>query len=57
VTPELMRDVFAIDALVVEDPVSGTPLVVPYGRGRAVGSAADPAAGPAFGTGADSASG
>jgi len=39
VTPELMRDVFAIDALVVEDPVSGTPLVVPYGRGRAVGPA------------------
>ena len=32
VTEELVRDVFGLDSLVVEDPVSGTPLVVPIGR-------------------------
>jgi iron complex transport system ATP-binding protein len=32
VTEELVRDVFGLDSLVVECPVSGTPLVVPIGR-------------------------
>ncbi|MBB3158018.1 iron complex transport system ATP-binding protein [Microbacterium proteolyticum] len=31
-TSELIRDVFGLDALVVPDPVSGTPLVLPRGR-------------------------
>jgi len=32
VTEDLVRDVFGMDSQVVEDPVSGTPLVVPIGR-------------------------
>ncbi len=32
VTEDLVRDVFDMDSLVIEDPVSGTPLVVPIGR-------------------------
>jgi iron complex transport system ATP-binding protein len=32
VTGELIRDVFDLDALVVDDPVSGTPIVLPRGR-------------------------
>ena len=31
-TSELIRDVFDLDALVVPDPVSGTPIVLPRGR-------------------------
>lgn len=31
-TGELIRDVFDIEALVVRDPVSGTPIVLPRGR-------------------------
>ncbi len=32
VTSELIRDVFALDALFVSDPVSGSPIVLPRGR-------------------------
>jgi iron complex transport system ATP-binding protein len=32
VTPELVRDVFGLEAQVIDDPVSSTPLVVPLGR-------------------------
>lgn len=32
VTAELMRTVFDLDCLVIDDPVSGSPLVVPRGR-------------------------
>ena len=32
---ELMREVFALESVVMEDPVSGTPLVVPRGRHHA----------------------
>ena len=32
ITQQLVRDVFALDCEVVDDPVSGTPLVVPVGR-------------------------
>jgi len=32
VTADLVRDVFGMEARVIEDPVSGTPLVVPVGR-------------------------
>ncbi|WP_091120805.1 ABC transporter ATP-binding protein [Nocardioides terrae] len=32
VTGDLVRDVFGMEARVIEDPVSGTPLVVPIGR-------------------------
>jgi len=31
-TDELIRDVFDIEALVIRDPVSGTPIVLPRGR-------------------------
>lgn len=30
-TEQLLRDVFALDARVIRDPVAGTPLVVPIG--------------------------
>jgi iron complex transport system ATP-binding protein len=32
ITSELIRDVFDLDAVVVPDPVSGTPIVLPRGR-------------------------
>ncbi|MCR2826694.1 ABC transporter ATP-binding protein [Microbacterium sp. zg.Y909] len=32
ITADLIRDVFALEALVVPDPVSGSPLVLPRGR-------------------------
>jgi iron complex transport system ATP-binding protein len=32
VTAELIRDVFGLDALVIPDPVSATPLILPRGR-------------------------
>jgi iron complex transport system ATP-binding protein len=35
VTPELVAEVFGLQAQVVPDPVSGTPLVVPIGRHHA----------------------
>jgi len=34
VTSELVREVFDLDSLVITDPVSGTPLVLPRGRHR-----------------------
>ena len=34
VTAELVEEVFGLRCLVVPDPVTGTPLVVPLGRGR-----------------------
>ncbi|WP_251449558.1 ABC transporter ATP-binding protein [Microbacterium sp. Marseille-Q6648] len=39
-TADLIRDVFDIDALVVDDPVSGTPIVLPRGRHHVLSSAA-----------------
>jgi iron complex transport system ATP-binding protein len=36
VTSELIRDVFDLDALVVPDPVSGAPIVLPRGRHHVV---------------------
>ncbi|RCV55005.1 ABC transporter ATP-binding protein [Marinitenerispora sediminis] len=41
-TPELLADVFGLDATVIPDPVAGTPLVVPIGL-RARAAAAAPA--------------
>ena len=35
VTQELVRDVFGLDSVVVPDPVSGQPLVLPLGRHHA----------------------
>ncbi|MGO4593267.1 ABC transporter ATP-binding protein [Leifsonia sp. 2TAF2] len=32
VTAELVRDVFGVESVVADDPVTGTPLVVPLGR-------------------------
>jgi iron complex transport system ATP-binding protein len=32
VTPELVEDVFDVRCQVTDDPVSGTPLVIPTGR-------------------------
>ena len=40
-TEELLRDVFDLEARVVEDPVSGTPLVLPLGRARPPDAMAD----------------
>jgi len=37
VTPTLIRDVFGLDAEVISDPVSHTPLVVPRGRHHVTG--------------------
>ncbi len=34
VTADLVREVFDLDSLVIPDPVSGTPLVLPRGRHR-----------------------
>ncbi len=34
VTSDLVQEVFALDSLVIPDPVSGTPLVLPRGRHR-----------------------
>ncbi|MCX6397367.1 MAG: ABC transporter ATP-binding protein [Propionibacteriales bacterium] len=31
ITPDLLREVFGLDALVIDDPVTGKPLVVPIG--------------------------
>ena len=36
VTAELIRDVFGLDALVIPDPVSATPLILPRGRHHVV---------------------
>lgn len=36
VTSELVRNVFGLDAAIVDDPISATPLVVPIGRHRVV---------------------
>ncbi|SDN14864.1 ABC transporter ATP-binding protein [Actinomyces ruminicola] len=40
VSPALMREVFDLDAEVITDPVSGTPLVLPKGRHHVVGATA-----------------
>ena len=32
VTPEMIKEVFRLDADVLRDPVSGTPMIVPIGR-------------------------
>ncbi len=34
VTPDLIRWVFGLSAMVIDDPVTGTPLCLPQGRGR-----------------------
>jgi len=34
VTEQLVHDVFGLRALVIEDPVSGTPMIVPAKRRR-----------------------
>ncbi|MEV8369131.1 ABC transporter ATP-binding protein [Microbacterium sp. NPDC064584] len=38
-TSELIRDVFELEALVVPDPVSGTPMVLPRGRHHVISPA------------------
>lgn len=35
-TTELVKDVFGLDSVVVEDPITGTPMVVPLGRRAAL---------------------
>jgi iron complex transport system ATP-binding protein len=42
ITSHLIRDVFDLDSLVVEDPVSATPIVLPRGRHHVVGRADTP---------------
>ena len=39
VTSDLVREVFDLDATVIDDPVSGTPLVLPRGRHRVLTAA------------------
>lgn len=34
VTPDLVREVFGIEAMIIRDPASGTPLISPLGRHR-----------------------
>lgn len=34
VTEKLMQDVFQLDSMVMKDPITGTPLCIPYGKGR-----------------------
>jgi iron complex transport system ATP-binding protein len=41
-TEDLLCDVFGLDARVVPDPVTGTPLVVPIGRRSRVDPARRP---------------
>lgn len=36
VTPDLLRTIFELDAIVMDDPVTGTPMVVPYAPQRVV---------------------
>ncbi|HSD00881.1 MAG TPA: hypothetical protein VLB81_00810, partial [Gaiellales bacterium] len=43
-TSELIREVFDLDALVVPDPVSGAPIVLPRGRHHVGGAGAASAA-------------
>ncbi|SIT76199.1 ABC transporter ATP-binding protein [Microbacterium sp. RU33B] len=38
VTTALIRDVFDLDALVIADPISGTPIVLPRGRHHVLGT-------------------
>ncbi len=35
ITNTLVKDIFGLDCMVIEDPVSGSPLVVPKGRHHA----------------------
>ncbi len=44
-TPETIRDAFGLEARVVADPVSGTPMMVPVGRFRREGAVSPPAPG------------
>ncbi|WP_448237593.1 ABC transporter ATP-binding protein [Microbacterium paulum] len=44
VTSDLVREVFDLDATVIDDPVSGTPLVLPRGRHRVLTAAESAAA-------------
>ncbi|SEA66310.1 ABC transporter ATP-binding protein [Leifsonia sp. 21MFCrub1.1] len=37
VTAELVRDVFGVESVIADDPVTGTPLVVPLGRHHSPG--------------------
>ena len=39
----MVREVFGIDSVVLPDPVSGTPMVVPRSRHRARATPATPA--------------
>jgi iron complex transport system ATP-binding protein len=34
ITPELVRDVFKLDCQIQSDPIYGTPMCIPYGKGR-----------------------
>lgn len=42
ITEELLREVFALDAAVIDDPVSDRPLVVPIGTRHVFGTAGGP---------------
>ena len=35
-TPQLLKDVFGLSCMVIPDPVTGTPMIVPQGRKRAI---------------------
>ncbi|GAA4483839.1 ABC transporter ATP-binding protein [Rhodococcus olei] len=43
ITPELLLDVFGLDARVIDDPVSDRPLIVPVGTRHVYGSVGGPA--------------
>ena len=42
ITAESVRDVFGLDCAVIDDPISGTPLVVPADKRRAARNSAEP---------------
>lgn len=41
-TPELLREVFSVEAEIVEDPTSGVPLCLPYGLHHPVSNGSNP---------------
>ncbi|WP_240371234.1 ABC transporter ATP-binding protein [Anoxybacteroides rupiense] len=38
ISPELVKEVFQMDCIVIRDPLFGTPLCIPHGKGRRISS-------------------
>lgn len=39
ITPELVRNVFGLESQIIPDPIFGTPMCIPHGKGRTVSPA------------------